>query len=74
MVRMRWSTFALSLACGCLPLGFVFAAIGDLGQANPYWAIILSAFLPLILWGVAWRFIVHRNAKNSISEPKKAEA
>lgn len=68
LVRMRWSTFVLSLACGSLPLGFIFAAIGDLGQASPYWAIILSAFLPLVLWGVVWKFLVHRKIKRSTLE------
>lgn len=67
MVRMRWSTFVLSLACGSLPLGFVFAAIGDLGQASPYWAVVLSALLPLVLWSVVWRSLVRRKNKGEPS-------
>lgn len=57
LARMRWSTFILSLACGSLPLGFAFAAIGDLGHASPSWAIALSAFLPVALWLTAGRWL-----------------
>lgn len=55
MMRMRWGTFVLALACGSLPLGFAFAAIGHLGHGNPGWAVALSALLPLGLWAWAGR-------------------
>jgi uncharacterized membrane protein YdjX (TVP38/TMEM64 family) len=55
IMRMRWATFVLALACGSLPLGFAFAVIGHLGQDSPTWAITLSAILPLILWAWAGR-------------------
>ena len=55
MMRMRWRTFVLALACGCLPLGFAFAAIGHLGHGSPGWAAALSALVPLVLWAWAGR-------------------
>lgn len=57
LVKMRWSVFVLSLACGSLPLGFAFAAIGHLGHASPAWALALSALLPIGLWIVAKRWL-----------------
>ncbi len=56
LVKMPWRPFVISLACGSLPLGFAFAAIGHLGQSNPTWAIALSAALPLVLWLLASRW------------------
>lgn len=55
LARMPWRTFVLSLACGSLPLGFAFAAIGHLGHASPAWALALSAGVPILLWGLMWR-------------------
>lgn len=60
LAKMRWSTFVLSLACGSLPLGFAFAAIGDLGHASPGWAIALSALVPIALWLIARRWLKTR--------------
>lgn len=48
--RMRRRVFLPALACGSVPTGFVFAAIGDLGQSEPAWAIVLSCFVPVLLW------------------------
>ena len=56
MSRMKARTFFLSLACGSLPLGFVYAAIGAAGQDRPTLALALSAIVPglLILVGKRW--------------------
>ncbi len=56
LAKMRWRTFWLALICGSLPLGFAFAAIGHLGQNNPWLALVLSALVPTVLWLVARRF------------------
>ncbi len=48
--RMRWRVFLPALACGSIPTGFVFAAIGHLGQSAPGQAIALSCILPVLLW------------------------
>lgn len=48
--RMRWRVFLPALACGSVPTGFVFAAIGHLGQSEPAWAFALSAIVPVLLW------------------------
>lgn len=55
LVRMPCRPFLLALACGSLPLGFAFAAIGHLGHASPAWAVALSALLPLLFWGLGWK-------------------
>jgi len=71
LVRMRWSIFILSLACGSLPLGFAFAAIGELGQSSPTWAMILSALLPVTLWLGATRWMNKKGASNDAPSQMK---
>jgi len=53
LVGMPWRTFVVALACGSVPLGFAFAAIGHLGQSSPLWALGLSAMVPAVLWMAA---------------------
>jgi len=59
--RMRGRIFFPALACGSVPLGFVFAAIGAAGQDHPGLALGLSAVLPAFLmvvgrrWFAGWR-------------------
>jgi hypothetical protein len=48
-------TFFVSLACGSLPLGFVYAGIGVAGVEKPGLALGLSAGIPVALWLVARR-------------------
>ncbi len=48
--RMRFRVFLLALFSGSVPLGFVFAVIGNLGADMPMTTLILSAVLPVGLW------------------------
>ena len=57
--NMRWRVFLPALACGSVPTGFVFAAIGHLGQSEPAWAFALSAIVPVLLWLGAVRVLKH---------------
>lgn len=50
LTRMRFPLFAVALACGSIPMGFSFAAIGHAGVENPGLALGLSAALPPVLW------------------------
>ncbi len=50
LTRMPLRIFAVSLACGAVPLGFVFAAIGAAGQDRPKLALTLSVLIPPLLW------------------------
>jgi uncharacterized membrane protein YdjX (TVP38/TMEM64 family) len=54
---MPFQTFLLAVLCGSLPMGFVFAAIGALGQDNPAWALVLSIVVPALLWLGARRWM-----------------
>lgn len=57
IVRMKWPVFLVALGCGSLPLGFTFAAIGNLGHERPGMALALSVAVPVVLWLVAgWLF------------------
>lgn len=47
---MPMRAFYLALACGSIPLGFAFSAVGSIGAERPDLAIALSAILPPILW------------------------
>lgn len=50
LARMPFRTFAIALACGSVPVGFAYAAIGDAGKASPALAIGLSIAVPALLW------------------------
>jgi uncharacterized membrane protein YdjX (TVP38/TMEM64 family) len=55
--RMRRRVFLPALACGSIPTGFAFAAIGHLGHSEPGWAITLSGIVPVVLWLAAARVL-----------------
>jgi uncharacterized membrane protein YdjX (TVP38/TMEM64 family) len=55
LTEMPARAFFVSLACGSLPLGFVYAAIGAAGVDRPGLALGLSAAIPVGLWLVAKR-------------------
>ena len=69
LIRMPWRIFVVAVACGSVPLGFVFAAIGHAGVERPVLALGLSALLPLLLWLGARSFI-----KTSGRPPQSEEA
>lgn len=50
LVRMPLRRFMAALACGSLPMGYVFAWIGATGRDAPLIAIGLSLGLPVVLW------------------------
>ncbi|MCE9608708.1 MAG: VTT domain-containing protein [Chthoniobacter sp.] len=50
LTRMPFRTFATALACGAVPMGFVFAGIGASGHARPGLALGLSILVPPVLW------------------------
>lgn len=55
LVRMPFRRFVTALACGSVPMGFLFAAIGRSGHDAPGWAFALSLAVPAVLWGIAAR-------------------
>lgn len=59
LVRMPFGRFMISLICGSLPVGFLFAWIGAGGREAPEWALAFSLVVPAILWALA-RLIVVR--------------
>ena len=50
LTRMRPGAFFAALACGSVPLGFTYAAIGAAGVERPLLALALSALVPPVLW------------------------
>jgi len=58
LVRMPFGRFAAALACGSLPVGFLFAWIGAAGRDAPGWALAFSLLVPALLWAVARRWRV----------------
>lgn len=55
LVRMPFGRFVISLACGSLPVGFLFAWIGAAGREAPGWALAFSLLVPAALWAAARR-------------------
>jgi uncharacterized membrane protein YdjX (TVP38/TMEM64 family) len=56
LVRMPFGRFVAALACGSLPVGFLFAWIGAAGRGAPGWALAFSLLVPALLWAVARRW------------------
>lgn len=52
LAKMPFPIFFTALVCGSVPLGFLYAVIGYLGGDRPILTLVLSAFLPLVLWFV----------------------
>ena len=50
LVRMPFRRFAVALACGAIPLGFAYAALGALGAEAPVLTLAVAALAPLGLW------------------------
>jgi uncharacterized membrane protein YdjX (TVP38/TMEM64 family) len=65
LTRMPLPVFAASLACGALPMGFVYAGIGAAGQENPRLALALSIAVPPLLWLFARPWIVREKSSSS---------
>lgn len=53
LLRMPFGTFVIALACGSVPMGFLFAWIGTMGREQPAWGLAFSLGVPVVLWGVA---------------------
>jgi uncharacterized membrane protein YdjX (TVP38/TMEM64 family) len=53
LVGMPFKRFAVALACGSFPMGFLFAAIGHAGREAPGWALVFNLILPALLWWAA---------------------
>jgi uncharacterized membrane protein YdjX (TVP38/TMEM64 family) len=67
LTRMPPARFFASLACGCLPMGFLFAGIGAAGRDSPGLAIGLSILIPAVLYGLTLLFMKlrHRNGPDA---------
>ena len=57
LTKMPLRVFCIALACGSIPMGFTFAAIGAAGQEHPTLAIVLNVGVPALLWLVARRLL-----------------
>ena len=53
LLRMPFWKFLTALACGSIPMGFLFAWIGTIGRDSPAWGIAFSMGVPAVLWGMA---------------------
>lgn len=53
LLRMPFGKFVIALACGSVPMGFLFAWIGTVGREQPAWGLVFSLGVPAVLWGVA---------------------
>lgn len=67
MSQMPFGRFLGALACGSVPLGFAFAAIGSMGQDRPGFALLLSALIPPVLWLLIRPLVVRRSRAASKS-------
>jgi uncharacterized membrane protein YdjX (TVP38/TMEM64 family) len=59
LVRMPFMRFVVALACGSVPMAFLFSAIGTAGHDAPAWASAFSVLVPAVLWWAASRISRH---------------
>ena len=52
IAKMPFLRFLGALCAGSVPMGFVFAWIGHTGEQQPGLALLLSAGLPPLIWGL----------------------
>ena len=57
LARMPSKAFFAALACGSIPFGFAFAALGHAGVDKPLLAIGLSALVPPVIWVVVQPYL-----------------
>jgi uncharacterized membrane protein YdjX (TVP38/TMEM64 family) len=58
LAGMPWRGYVAALACGSVPLGFAYAALGSMGHAHPAVAWGASVVVPPVLWALVhlrWR-------------------
>ncbi len=53
LLRMPFWKFVTALACGSIPMGFLFAWIGVVGRDFPSWGLGFSLGVPAVLWAGA---------------------
>jgi uncharacterized membrane protein YdjX (TVP38/TMEM64 family) len=63
MARMPWRRFLVAMACGSVPLGFTFAAIGKWAHEHPGLGLLLSAGLPPLLWAIIGPHVMRRKSE-----------
>ncbi|MEO8353788.1 MAG: VTT domain-containing protein [Chthoniobacteraceae bacterium] len=67
LTKMPRGLFLAALACGSVPMGFIYAAIGAAGQSRPSLALALSGLCPVLLWLLARRLFTHRRSGDGSS-------
>jgi uncharacterized membrane protein YdjX (TVP38/TMEM64 family) len=72
LTKMPAARFFTALACGSVPVGFVFAWIGAAGRESPGLAIGLSILVPVLLYGVTLLGMKRRSLRpeNSTDLPR----
>ncbi len=68
LLRMPFRKFLLALACGSVPMGFLFAWIGTMGREYPAWGLAFSLGVPAVLWGIA---VFLRRDRGAAERPQK---
>ena len=63
LTKMPAARFFTALACGSVPVGFIFAWIGAAGRESPGLAIGLSVLVPVVLYGLAL-LVMKRRARD----------
>ncbi|MEC8896343.1 MAG: VTT domain-containing protein [Planctomycetota bacterium] len=64
LVRMPGRKFFAALACGSIPMGFAFAAMGEMGKDKPALTIVLSAVVPALLWLIVGRILTRLSLRD----------
>lgn len=69
LTRMPARRFLPALACGCLPVGFLFAWIGASGRESPGLALTLSIAVPAVLYSAGWLWLRRAGKPSDPADP-----
>ncbi len=57
LARMRLRRFVLALALGTVPTAALFAVLGHVSRAEPWYGMVVAVVVPLLIWPVFLHFV-----------------
>jgi len=57
LARMRLRRFVVALALGTVPTATLFAVLGHVSRAEPWYGMIVAVVAPMLIWPVFLRFV-----------------
>lgn len=73
LARMPFKRFLIALLSGSIPMAFVFASLGKLGEKDPVTTVLLAIALPFLIFPPIWLLIQRRTRKAVVPVANEVE-